>query len=176
MTQPARNQTTMFVEMLTSHQRAMYAYICMLLMGDPGAADVLQDTNLDLWARAQEFDFDRPFLPWAFGFARQRVLAYRKTRSRSRLVFGEEAINQIEDACAQQAVNADVRLAALQKCLHNLDVKQAELIRERYIAKTSLRIMAAHLGDTAHNIASRLHRIRKKLSRCVQASLATEER
>src|SRR5690606_7072954 len=119
MTQPARDHTTKFVEMLTSHQRAMYAYICMLLMGDPGAADVLQDTNLDLWARAQEFDFERPFLPWAFGFARQRVLAYRKTRSRSRLVFGEEAINQIEGACAQQAVNADVRLAALQKCLHN---------------------------------------------------------
>lgn len=53
MTQPARNQTTMFVEMLTSHQATMYAYICMLLMGDPGEADVLQDTNLDLWARAR---------------------------------------------------------------------------------------------------------------------------
>jgi RNA polymerase sigma-70 factor (ECF subfamily) len=176
MTRHAGNQTTRFVEMLTSHQRALYAYICMLLMGDPGAADVLQDTNLDLWARAGEFDFDRPFLPWAFGFARQRVLAYRKSRSRSRLVYGEEAIDRIEEACSQEAANADVRLAALQRCLQKLDAKQAQLIRERYVAKSSLRIMAAHLGETAHNIASRLHRIRQKLSRCVQATLATEDR
>ncbi|HMP07145.1 MAG TPA: sigma-70 family RNA polymerase sigma factor [Lacipirellulaceae bacterium] len=176
MTRPIDSQTTLFVEMLTSHQRSLYAYISMLLMGDPGAADVLQDTNLDLWARAGDFDFERPFLPWAFGFARQRVMAYRKSRSRSRLVFGEEAINRIEGACAQAAASADARLAALQRCLQKLDAKQAQLIQERYISKSSLRIMAARLGDTAHNIASRLHRIRQRLSRCVQATLATEDR
>jgi RNA polymerase sigma-70 factor (ECF subfamily) len=176
MTSPARNPMTQFVDLLTSHQPAMYSYICALLMGDSGAADVLQDTNLDLWARAEDYDDDRPFLPWAFGFARQRVMAYRKTRSRSRLVFGEEAINRIEATCSQLAASADVRLAALQTCIQKLDVKQAQLIRERYVAKSSLRIMAAHLGETAHNIASRLHRIRKRLSRCVQATLATEDR
>lgn len=176
MTSTARHQMTKFVDLLTSHQPAMYSYICALLMGDSGAADVLQDTNLDLWARAQDYDSDRPFLPWAFGFARQRVMAYRKSRSRSRLVFGAEAINRIEAACSQQAASADMRLAALQKCLQKLDAKQAQLIRERYAAKSSLRIMAAHLGDTAHNVASRLHRIRKRLSGCVQATLATEDR
>jgi RNA polymerase sigma-70 factor (ECF subfamily) len=176
MTNPTRNRTTVFVELLTSHQRALYSYICMLLMGDPGAADVLQDTNLDLWARADEFDLERPFLPWAFGFARQRVMAYRKTRSRSRLVFCEEAINRLEEASSQLASTADVRLAALQKCLQKLDAKQAELVRERYVSKSSLRMMAARLGDTAHNVSSRLHRIRQRLSRCVRATLATEER
>lgn len=176
MPRPGRDRTTIFVELLTSHQRSLYAYICSLLMGDPGAADVLQDTNLDLWARAEDFDLERPFLPWAFGFARQRVLAYRKSRSRSRLVFGEEAINRIDDACRQQATQADARLTALQKCLQKLDARHAQLIQERYVAKSSLRIMAAQLGDTANNISIRLHRIRKKLSRCVQASLSTEDR
>lgn len=176
MTGPARNDATVFVELLTSHQRALYSYICMLLMGDPGAADVLQDTNLDLWARADEFDLDRPFLPWAFGFARQRVMAYRKTRSRSRLVFSDEAINRLEEASSQLAASADERLAALQKCLQKLDSQQAQLVRERYVAKSSVRMMAARLGDTAHNLSSRLHRIRQKLSRCVRATLALEER
>ncbi|MCA9235190.1 MAG: sigma-70 family RNA polymerase sigma factor [Planctomycetales bacterium] len=175
MSKPARDRTTVFVELLTSHQRSLYAYICTLLMGDAGAADVLQDTNLDLWARAEEFDMERPFLPWAFGFARQRVLAYRKSRSRSRLVFGEEAINRIEDSCMNFAADADARLAALQKCLRKLDDKNARLIQERYVAKSSLRIMAARLGDTADNISLRLHRIRKRLSRCVQSSLAMED-
>ena len=39
----------------------------------------------------------------------------------------------------------------------------------------ALRIMAARLGDTADNISLRLHRIRKRLSRCVQSSLAMED-
>ena len=82
-------RTTQFIKLLTSHQPQIYAYIATLLFGDSAAADVLQDTNLHLWAQADRYDFDRPFLPWAFGFARQRVMAYRKTCSRSRLVFCE---------------------------------------------------------------------------------------
>jgi RNA polymerase sigma-70 factor, ECF subfamily len=171
-----RDKTTQFVEMLTSHQPSLYAYICTLLLGDMGAADVLQDTNLDLWDRAEDFDFDRPFLPWAFGFARQRVLAYRKSRSRSRLVFGEEAVNCIDAACARHATEADARLTALQNCLKKLNPEEARLIGERYLAKASVRVMAARLGDKAHNLSVRLYRIRKQLARCVELSMAPEGR
>jgi RNA polymerase sigma-70 factor, ECF subfamily len=172
----SRDRTTQFVELLTSNQRKLYAYICTLLLGDAGAADVLQDTSLDLWDRAEEFDFERPFLPWAFGFARQRVLAYRKSRSRSRLVFGEEAVNCIDAACVRYASEADGRLTALQDCLKKLQPVEAQLIRERYLTKTSVRVMAARLGDKAHNLSVRLYRIRKQLARCVELSMATEER
>ncbi len=58
-----------FVKLLTAHQRDLYTYINTLLAGDFATADVLQDTNLDLWRRLEEFDFNRPFLPWAYGFA-----------------------------------------------------------------------------------------------------------
>jgi RNA polymerase sigma-70 factor, ECF subfamily len=171
-----RDRTTKFVELLTSHQRKLHSYISMLLLGDPAAADVLQDTNLDLWAHAEEFDFDRPFLPWAFAFARQRVMAFRKSRSRSRVVFTDEALAHIDDQCRQYAENADVRLVALQNCLQKLQPQQAELIRERYGSKSSVRMIAARLSDTEHNISCRLHRIRKTLARCIHAALAVEER
>ena len=69
-----------FVKLLTAHQRDLYAYINTLLVGDIATSDVLQDTNLDLWKRLDNYDFNRAFLPWAYGFAHQRVLAYRKTR------------------------------------------------------------------------------------------------
>ena len=90
-------RTTQFIKLLTSHQPQIYAYIATLLFGDSAAADVLQETNLHLWAQADRYDFDRPFLPWAFGFARQRVMAYRKTCSRSRLVFCEGALDLLSD-------------------------------------------------------------------------------
>jgi RNA polymerase sigma-70 factor (ECF subfamily) len=65
-----QHRSTLFVELLTAHQRKLYAYIFVMLLGNSAAADVLQETNLDLWAKMGEYDFERPFLPWAFGFAR----------------------------------------------------------------------------------------------------------
>jgi RNA polymerase sigma-70 factor (ECF subfamily) len=173
---PNDDRSTQFVDLLTAHQRKLYAYIATMLLGDAAAADVLQDTNLDLWARIDNYDFSRPFLPWAFGFARQRVLAYRRTYCRSRLVFGDEAFQLVHEACAKYASEADDRLVALRKCLKKLNPQQAELIRERYYSKTPVKLMADQFHDSVQNISSRLHRIRKSLAKCVSATLATEQR
>jgi RNA polymerase sigma-70 factor (ECF subfamily) len=165
-----------FVELLTSHQSKLHAYISTLMLGDPAAADVLQDTNIDLWSKIQHFDFERPFLPWAFAFARQRVMAFRKSQSRSRLLFSDAAMIRIEEECTRLAGEADTRLSALQNCLKKLNDRQRYLIGERYNAKTSVKLLAARMGETAHNVASQLHRIRAALGRCVEATMAGEER
>ncbi len=169
-------QSTQFVELLTAHQRKLYGYIAAMLLGDPAAADVLQDTNLDLWVRAADYDPSRPFLPWAFAFARQKVLAFRRSHCRSRLVFCDEAMDVFDDACATLATEADGRLAALRNCVKKLNMQQSELLRERYVAKTSVRMIAARCSDTAQNISSRLHRIRKMLAKCIESTMAMEER
>jgi RNA polymerase sigma-70 factor (ECF subfamily) len=169
-------RTTQFIQLLTSHQPQIYAYISTQLFGDSAAADVLQDTNLHLWAQADRYEFDRPFLPWAFGFARQRVMAYRKTCSRSRLVFCDSTLELLSDHCLQVSDTIDERLAALQKCLKRLSSSQAEMIRERYMAKTPVQTIATRMNDSAQNVSSRLHRIRKILANCVEHVLATEVR
>jgi RNA polymerase sigma-70 factor (ECF subfamily) len=169
-------RTTQFIKLLTSHQPQVYAYIATLMFGDSAAADVLQDTNLQLWAQAERYDFERPFLPWAFAFARQRVMAYRRTCSRSRLVFSESALDLLSDHCQKAPDTVDERLAALQKCLKRLNNSQSELIRERYATKTPVQTIATRMNDSAHNISTRLHRIRKILANCVEHALAGEER
>lgn len=165
-----------FVKLLTAHQRDLYAYINTLLVGDIATSDVLQDTNLDLWKRLEDFDFNRAFLPWAYGFAYQRVMAFRKTRSRSRLIFSDDAVQLISDAYISDSIGADVRIAALQECLNKLEVKQSQLIRERYVSRVSVKAMAAQLGSTASQISARLYRIRRTLAKCVEATFAAETR
>ncbi len=171
-----RDRPGEFVKLLTSHQRDLYAYINTLLVGDFATVDVLQDANLDLWKRMDEFDFGRPFLPWAYGFAYQRVLAYRKTRSRSRLLFNDQIVQLISDSYIGDTVGADARLSALQKCMERLDQTQSQLIRERYLGKASVKVLAARLGGTAGQISARLYRIRRMLARCIEANLASEAR
>ena len=163
-----------FVKYLTAHQRDLYAYLNTLLVGDTSTSDVLQDTNLDLWKRMDSFDFDRPFLPWAYGFAYQRVLAYRKTRARSRLVISDHVVQLISDVYISDRTHADIRLTALQSCLDKLDANQSQLIRDRYMGKVSVKVLAARVGSTAGQISARLYRIRRTLARCVEVALAAE--
>ena len=80
--------TPAFVGHLTGCQSLLYGFICALLGGAEGAGDVLQETNIVLWNKAHEYDPARPFLPWAYTFARFQVMAWRKKQSRSRLVLG----------------------------------------------------------------------------------------
>src|SRR5262249_4584357 len=136
--------------------------------------DVLQDTNLDLWARLGDFDWNRPFLPWAYGFAYQRVLAYRKTRQRSRLVFSDELLKLISDAYVGDRVSADARLAALQGCLDKLDHAENELIRERYMENMSVKMLASRSGNSPNQLSVRLYRIRHALAKCVARDLASD--
>ena len=173
-TSPGPDKATLFVDLLTSYQRELYGYINALLLGHHGAADVLQDTNLELWKHLDEYDVDRPFLPWAFGFAFQIVLAYRKKLNRSRLVFSDEAVQLISDAYRQEAAESDSRIAALQGCIEKLDPDGRRLIRERYMGRMSVQKLAEQAGATANQMSARLYRLRRTLERCVKSMLARE--
>jgi RNA polymerase sigma-70 factor (ECF subfamily) len=59
------------------------------------ADDILQETNLVLWSKQDEFTPGTDFRVWAFRVARYQVMAYRKRQSLDRLVFGDELIDRL---------------------------------------------------------------------------------
>ena len=70
--------TSRYVELLTSSQGRLFAYIYSLT-GDPEQThDVLQETNRKLWLLMDEYDPKREFLPWAFKVGFNQVRAARK--------------------------------------------------------------------------------------------------
>jgi RNA polymerase sigma-70 factor (ECF subfamily) len=124
----------------------------------------------------ENYDCTRPFLAWAYGFAFQRVLAYRKSRRRSRLVLSDDMVQLISDVYVRDSTSADARLTALHKCLDKLEPEQGQLIRDRYIEKMSVKTIAARLGHSTNQISARLYRIRQVLGRCIQTTLVAEMR
>lgn len=163
-----------FVDLLTSHQRDLYAYVYALMAGDSSAPDVVQDANVDLWAHRDECDLERPFLPWALRFAFNRVLAYRKSRGRSRLVFSDDYVQTLSDALCEEPLGADQRLVALGKCMENLGEDQRQLIRERYSVGSTVKGLAVRFGATPDQVSAKLYRIRKSLADCIERRLVGE--
>ena len=164
-----------FMEMLTAHQRDIYCYVNMLLAGNSSTADVVQDTNIDLWSNMDKFDFERPFLPWAMKFAYNRVRAHRKARGRSRLVFSDAFVQSLSEECSADTARADERLTALRSCLQRLPADHRQLVTDRYQGTLSVNSLAARAGLTPSSVSAQLYRIRRALARCIEARLPTPE-
>ncbi len=163
------------VRLLTASQSNLYAYVCALLGTSAGAADVLQETNAVLWEKAGEYDPARPFMPWAYRIAHFQVMAYRKKRSREKLTFDDDLIEQISDAFRRRDEGMDRQLEALDGCLNKLSPRHRTVVDARYRDGQSLETIAQQAGKAPNAVAAELYRVRKALMECIQTTLAREE-
>jgi RNA polymerase sigma-70 factor (ECF subfamily) len=167
--------TTDPVQLMLSGQGRLYAFI-MSLLGDPDqASDVLQQTNLVMWEKIDNFQPGTNFMAWAFRIARFQVMAHRQKHGRDRHVFDDEAIGLVADAFEKQAEDFDDRLDALSRCIQQLPDDRRRLLRRRYGEGWSVKNLAEELGQTANQLAVRLHRLREVLMQCIQRHCAEAE-
>ena len=124
--------TPEFVQLLTSSQSALYAFIVSLLGGVNDANDVLQETNMKLCRKCSQYDPQQPFLRWAYSFARFEVLACRKSRQRSRLVLDDGLLATVAAELEDSSAETDRQMKMLEDCIGQLNARQRELIAARY--------------------------------------------
>ena len=121
-----------FVQQITEHQNRVYGYVYSLLGDHARAADVVQETNLVLWRKIDEFQEDKPFLPWAFAIARFQVLAHLRDKKRDRLLLDPELAESLCGVVEDQAEQFDDVREALRPCMQTLTAGSADLIQKRY--------------------------------------------
>ena len=171
-----QGHTPAFVGHLTGCQSSLYAFISALLGGAEGAGDVLQETNIVLWNKAGDFDPSRPFLPWAYTFARFQVMAWRKKQSRDRLILDDELVDRVAADFVALDLTAELQLEALEGCLSKMAPSQRQLLDSRYTHGEAVNEIAVRMGREENAISASLYRIRRALMRCVEATLGQEVR
>lgn len=170
----AGGRTGEFMQCLTGIQSRLYAYICTLIVDSAGAMDVLQETNIVLWDKAHEYDPALPFAPWAYRFAYLQVLAYRKRRVRSRLVFDEHLMSEMTEEFLSQDEDHASQLEALALCMDKLPPTRRELLDWRYRHGESVDQIARRLRKPPNVVSATLYRVRKALLACIESRLAAE--
>ena len=163
-----------FVRQLTEHQNRLFGYVFSLLGDRSRAEDVVQETNLVLWRKIDEFQPDKPFLPWAFAIARFQVLAHLRDRKRDRLLLDAELVEVLSDEAEHKAGQIDVIREALRPCLEQLTDSNRELVKHRYFRAMSMADIAEAVGRNAGAIKVALLRIRRQLAECVEKRMAAE--
>ena len=160
-----------FVQLLTSHQGRLYAYV-LSIVGDPDQArDVMQETNAVLWQKSSAFELGTNFSAWMLKTAYYQVMAHRKRLSRDRLVFDDLLTAELARSSEQRIDDWEERQDLLRECLTRLSDRQQELIAARYQSGFDLSVIAETMNRTTNAIKQALFRARASLVDCVQGKM-----
>ena len=164
-----------FVQELTAGQARLLAYVMTLLPDLETAQDVLQNTNLVLWEKAETFTDGTNFMAWACAVARHEVLAHWRRTQRERHIFDAALVEQLA-VTAERFHESSSRLSVyLDGCLALRSAEERELLRERYAADGSVSEMAERRNLPPARLSVILTRLRHKLLECVERKLAAAE-
>ncbi len=164
-----------FVGLITGAQTAVLAYIISLGFEHARAKDILQETNITMWKKADTFEDGSNFQAWACRIAYYHVLNHRRRAYREQLVFDDDLFDYLAERQEQRAASVDVRESALQSCLGKLSDEHRALITERYQPGASVQAMADVAGKTEAAISQALFRIRGTLQACISRQMTQEE-
>jgi len=165
------NATDDFVALLLANQRRVYSFIGALLPNRIDLDDVYQQTCMMLWEKRALFDPTKPFLPWAYAFARHEAFNHARRKRAAGIVLSDRLLEQLACEREQADGRAENRRAALEQCVNGLAEGQRDLLRERYEGLKSVKEMAAERKMSAAALTMRLQRIRHALIKCVERAL-----
>ena len=165
----ANSREKEFLALFAASQRPLHAYILALVFDANAAADLLQETNIVLWQKFDQFETGTNFFAWAREIARIAVLRHRqKTATRIATLdplLLESLATRFSDATSEQPSE---REHALDDCLKQLPDPDRDLILARYAPGASVNTMAKTMKRTANSVSQSLSRIRRTLMNCTQ--------
>ena len=163
-----------FVLELTQVQQRLFGYIYRRLANRDQTQEVLQQTNLVLCRKADDFELGTNFNAWAFTVAHYQILSYRKSQSRDRLVFTDKVVATIDEREDESEMREGV-LSHLRYCLEAMSSDNQVFIKLRYEGELSMKQIATEVGKTVGAVKVKLHRLRRSLRDCVQNRLQEKQ-
>ena len=162
-----------FLLQITDWQQRLFGYLVTLLGNVHDAHDVLQETNLVLWKKQEDFEPGTDFGAWARKVAWYQSLAFLRDRKRDRHLFDDDVLAMVAQE-ESTAASEEVREMALRECLARLPENQRKVIRSRYHDGDSVKTLARELGRKESAIKMLLMRIRQALLGCIEGKLREE--
>ncbi|MBX2851058.1 MAG: sigma-70 family RNA polymerase sigma factor [Phycisphaeraceae bacterium] len=152
-------------------QDSVRAFISVSVPNVHDREDVLQSTVHYLIEHFEEYDPQRPFVAWAIGVARYRILEYRQKQTRRGRELGGDALQMVSQAFMEHADDAEPRADALRQCLQMLNQKQLKIISRKYYDGLGHEAIAAEFDMKPNTVSVMIRRIRLALGKCIEARI-----
>src|SRR5207302_1003415 len=112
-----------FLRLFASHEVRLRGLALSLVPRWADAEDVLQEANLVMWRKFEQFHTGTNFFAWASRIVHLKVKEHRRRKTRSDVVFtflSEELLDILADEAAGLSDEFAERYAALEQCLGKL--------------------------------------------------------
>ncbi len=165
-------RTEALVRLLIRHQQDLFRYIFSLLPNMEDARDALQETSVAIFRKSADYDVDKPFLAWAYGFAYLEVLKARERSCRNGRHLRQDLFELLARERQKHEPELHTRLEALETCLRQLPPDDRELIHQRYTVDCPIDDLVERLGTSRRTLFRNLDRIRRTLFECINRRVA----
>ncbi|MCH2208089.1 MAG: sigma-70 family RNA polymerase sigma factor [Lentisphaerales bacterium] len=156
--------------LLTESQPRIYGFIFKRVVDHDLAKEILQETNLVICRKSDEFQVGTNFIAWAFRIAHFQILSFRQ-KANSGIQLSDQAVEMLE-VNEEQSDDAFVnRLKALKGCLSSLSEENQVLIMKRYSGTFSVQDYAREMGKRENAVSKALHKIRASLASCIRTKM-----
>ena len=154
-----------FAGLVRLHQARLRGLVALSLSERDEVLEVVQESFVDAWRALDRFDQRREFGPWLRTICRNRTLKFlrdRLPRRRRELALVDELL-----IAAPVSEPGDDRLAALRRCLEQLDADHRRLLEQRFAEGAAVQDLALALGKSPNAVSMILLRLKAALMRCV---------
>lgn len=160
-----------FIRLFTQAQRPLYLSILPLVRSPTDAEEILQETNIVILNKWQQFQAGSNFLAWARTIARFEVFRFRRRSFHRIQLLDEDVLQLLAQQIEQDSLELELQREALRECLTRLRDEDRDLIQQRYAPGASGEAVAERLGRPANSVYQSLGRIRRVLLECVRRRL-----
>jgi RNA polymerase sigma-70 factor (ECF subfamily) len=165
-----------FARLLATCQRHVFFYLLNILHNAADAEEALQETNLVLWRKFDQYRPGTSFGRWACQIAYFEAMKSRKKSLRREHLFSDEFMEMLAEEAEASLDHLQSRRSALERCLGKLSEDDRQLLFCRYRERATTQSVAAAMGRSVQGTRKALHRIRMALLTCTERILAAEGR
>jgi RNA polymerase sigma-70 factor (ECF subfamily) len=156
-----------FMRLFLQSEREILRYVMAIVPNVADARDILQETALSLWKAIDQYDPERPFIPWASRFALNQARMFLRAEGRRKRFIREDLVTMLEARRIEIAPQLDARREHLRECLDHLPADQQSLVRGYYFDDETVPAIAERLSRTVEAVYKSLQRIRHVLEACI---------
>jgi len=159
-----------FLSLFSKYQQRLYLYILSVLPNPHDAEDVLQNTNVVVWRKIDEFQPGTDFRAWVFQICHYEICKFRG-RCRPQGGFSDELFDELAVEYRRREDLLDMRQDALPGCIERLPSQDRALIDAVYGRELEVPRLAKEMGREPTSLYRSLRRIRQWLHDCIERAV-----
>lgn len=166
----ARKDRAAFVALYEATAPKLLGTVLRIVKDKGRADDVLQETFVKIWQRADQFDEQKSSpITWMVSIARNGAIDELRRHPTSR-EGTEDDLEQLASAHpgAMEHLAERESVNALGRCIDELEKDRADMVRLAYLNGWTREALAEHFDQPLNTVKTWLHRALKQLKRCLE--------